>query len=334
MGVNLTPIILKKEIKLSDLRGKVLAVDGNAELYQFLALIRMADGTPLKDSRGNITSHLVGLMYRATRLISEYGIKLIFVFDGEPPSLKKEEIERRHEVRERFIKEYEEAKAAGDIAAAFAKSVMTSRLTQSMLEDAKRLLRLLGIPYVQAPGEGEAQAAFMVREKRDAWAVGSKDYDSLLFGALRLVRFITISGREFLPSKGKFRPLRPEIIETHKMLSHYGISLDQLIDLAILIGTDFNTGIRGIGPKTALKLIKKHENIENLPQDIRSKVSRNYQAVREIYHYPLTTENYDIRYRTLDEDGLYEFLCRERDFSTEKVEMVAKRMKAVQSISE
>ncbi|MFN3532984.1 MAG: flap endonuclease-1 [Candidatus Brocadia sp.] len=328
MGVKLTPIVLKKEIHLDDLRRKVLAVDGNAELYQFLALIRKPDGTLLTDSHGHITSHLIGLTYRSTRLISEYGIKLIFVFDGKPPSLKKEEIERRHETREKFVKEYEEAKAAGDMETAFAKSVMTSRLTQPMLEDAMHLLELLGIPYVQAPGEGEAQAAFMAR-RGDAWGVGSKDYDSLLFGTPRLVRFVTISGKEFLPSKGKFRPLKPEIIETREMLSHYQISLEQLIDLAILIGTDFNHGVKGIGPKTALRLVQEYGRIERLPPDVKSRVSKNYEDVREIFYHPPTTEDYMVEYGTLDEDGLYEFLCKERDFSRERVEMVIRRMKTI-----
>lgn len=326
MGVKLTPIILKKEIHLDDLRGKVLAVDGNAELYQFLALIRKSDGTPLTDSHGNITSHLIGLMYRSTRLISEFGIKLFFVFDGKPPSLKKEEIERRHEIKERYIKEYKDALAAGDMALAFAKSVMTSRLTQPMLEDAMHLLELLGIPYVQAPGEGEAQAAFMAR-RGDAWGVGSKDYDSLLFGAPRLLRFVTISGKEFLPSKGRFRPVRPEIIETHEMLSHYQISLEQLIDVAILIGTDFNYGVKGIGPKTALRLIQEYGRIEHLPPDVKSRVSKNYEDVREIFSRPPTTEDYKVEYGTIDEDVLYEFLCEERDFSPARVKMIIERMK-------
>lgn len=326
MGVHLTPIILKKEVNLEDLKGKVLAVDGNAELYQFLALIRKPDGKPLTDSHGNITSHLVGLLYRSTRLISEFGIKMVFVFDGMPPPLKKEEIERRRKLKERFTKEYEEALAAGDMALAFAKAVMTSRLTRPMLKDAERLLSLLGIPYVQAPSEGEAQAAFMAK-RGDAWGVGSKDYDSLLFGAPRLLRFVTISGKEFLPSKGRFRPVKPEIIETQEMLSHYQISLEQLIDVAILIGTDFNHGVKGIGPKTALRFIKKYGGIEGLPQKVRSRVSENYKDVRTIFYHPPTTEDYKIECGKLDEDGLYEFLCKERDFSPERVEMIIKRMK-------
>ncbi len=333
MGVNLTPIIIKNVLNLEDLRGKGIAVDGHGELYQFLALIRKPDGTLLTDAQGRITSHLIGLLYRSTRLISDFGIKLVFVFDGEPPSLKREEIERRREIKEKFTREYEAAKARGELAVAFAKSVMTSRLTPAMLEDAKHLLRLLGIPYVQAPGEGEAQAAFMAR-RGDVWAVGSKDYDSLLFGAPRLVRFMTISGKEFLPSKGKFRPLRPEIITAEAMLSHYGISREQLVDLAILVGTDFNRGIKGVGPKTALKLVKEYGKIEQLPPEIRIKVSKNFRAVREVFHHPPTIEDYPLEYGTLDEPGLYEFLCQERGFSLERVEMVIKRMEAISGENE
>ncbi len=156
MGVNFAPIIIKREINLQDLRGKTLVIDGNAELYQFVASVRMPDGTLLKDSHGNITSHLVGLLYRSTRLISNLGIRLIFVFNGVPPLLKQEEIEKRRRAKEKYTKEYKEAVVEGDIKRAIRKRVMTSRLTFPMVEDAKRLLQLLGIPYVQAVSEGEA----------------------------------------------------------------------------------------------------------------------------------------------------------------------------------
>lgn len=328
MGVNLTPIILKETLTFEDLRGKWISVDANGELYQFLALIRKPDGTLLTDGHGRVTSHLVGLLYRSTRLISDFGIKLVYVFDGKPPPLKTPEIGRRREVKQKFLSEYEAAKARGEWSVAFAKSVMTSSLTSDMVEDAKRLLSLLGIPYVQAPGEGEAQAAFMAA-LGDTWAVGSKDYDSLLFGAPRLVRFMTISGREFLPSKGKFRPLRPELIHTQALLAYYGISREQLIDLAILIGTDFNRGIKGIGPKTALKLIRTHGRIEDLPAEIRAQVDRNFAAVREIFLHPPTTADYRLAYRPVDESGLLEFLCKERGFAAARVEMVIERMAAV-----
>jgi len=276
LGVNLTPIIIKKAITLEHLRGKVLAVDANNYLYQFLALIRTPEGIPLKDSQGNITSHLAGLMFRSTRLIHDYGINLIFVFDGKPPKLKEQEIKKRRELREKATLEWRKALEKGDYRTAFSKAVMTSRLTKSMINDSKRLLDLLGIPYVQALGEAEAQAACMAM-RGDVWASSSKDYDTLLFGSPRLVRYLTISGKEFLPSKGAFRPLKPELINLDKLLSQHRITREQLVDLAILIGTDFNQGVKGIGPKTALSLLRKHGRMESLPSDIVSKVSQHYE---------------------------------------------------------
>lgn len=257
MGVNLTPIMVKKILSLEDLRGKSLAVDANNYLYQFLSLIRTLNGTPLKDSKGNVTSHLAGLLSRSTRLIHDYEIDLVFVFDGKPPQLKQKEITKRRELREKAKKEWKKALEARDYATAWSKAVMTSQLTEPMIEDAEKLLTLLGIPYIQAPSEAEAQTAHMASQG-EVWAAGSKDYDSLLFGAPRLLRYLTIYGKEFLPSKGISRPLKPELIHLQTLLSHHEIAHKQLIDIAILIGTDFNEGLKGIGPKTALQLLKKH----------------------------------------------------------------------------
>ncbi len=326
MGVNLTPIIIKKVLSLDDLRGRSFAVDANNYLYQFLSLIRMPDGTPLHDSRGNITSHLAGLMFRSTRLIHDYDIRLVFVFDGQPPKLKHREISKRRELRQKAVREWQKALERGDYRTAFSKAVMTSRLTQPLIDDAKYLLSLLGIPYLQAPSEAEAQAAYMAM-RNEVWAASSKDYDSLLFGASRLLRYLTISGREFLPSRRTSRRLNPELIGLDNFLSTYGISRRQLVDLAMLIGTDFNEGVKGIGPKTALSLIQKHGEIENLPLEIRSRIERqNYEEVRRFFLQPHITQNYDLQFGELDEDGLYLFLCDQRDFSRERVKTAVERM--------
>src|SRR5919109_287071 len=250
MGVLLTPIIVKQNLTLDDLRGKRLAVDTNGELYQFLALIRLRDGSPLRDSKGRITSHLSGLFYRTTRLIADYGLELVFVFDGRPPALKFAEIARRRAIKERYDAEHAAAVEAGDLATAYSKATMTSRLTREMADEARELLRLMGLPVIQAPTEGEAQASYMAA-KSSVWAAASKDYDCLLFGAPLLLRFLTISGKEFLPSKGAFRAITPELIDSQALLDHYHITREQLIDLAILIGTDFNDGVKGVGPKKA-----------------------------------------------------------------------------------
>jgi flap endonuclease-1 len=315
---------------LNDLKSKSFAVDAFNVLHQFLALVRTRDGTPLMDKNGNITSHLVGLVFRATRLVSDYNIKLVFVFDGKPPPIKSREIEKRRNERKKAEKEYQEAVKKGDLETAYSKAVMTGRLTSQGVLDAKRLLNLLGIPWVQAPSEGEAQAAHMALCD-DVWATNSRDYDSILFGSPRLVRYLTISGEEWLPSKRKARKLLPELIELTDFLEHIGLTRNQLIDLSILIGTDFNNGIKGIGPKTALKLMKKHSRLEELPAKIKEKLPEHYQTIRDIYLNPPITNDYSIKQGILDEDGLYSFLCDERAFSPNRVEIVINRMKKAHS---
>lgn len=326
MGVNLTPIVVKRVVSLDDLRGKSFAVDAFVVLHQFLALIRCRDGSLLTDSDGRVTSHLVGLAFRTTRLIADYGMRLVFVFDGRPPELKRAEVESRREAREKSEEEYRAAVAVGDYKTAFSKAVMTGRLTSDGIADAKRLLDLLGIPWVQAPSEGEAQAAY-IAARGDVWASNSQDYDSLLFGAPRLVRYITIQGEEWLPSKGRARKLQPEIIELEGLLQGIGVTREQLIDLAILIGTDFNQGVRGIGPKTALKLIRTHGSIEGLSPEIVAKLPPDVDAIRRIYLEPDVTDKYSLEEGGLDEEGLHGFLCGERSFSRERVETMVRRMR-------
>jgi len=326
LGVNLTPIVEKRVVTLDDLRGRSFAVDAFVVLHQFLAMIRGRDGSPLSDPSGRTTSHLVGLAFRTTRLVADYGMKLCFVFDGSPPDLKRAEVEKRREIRERFEGEYREAVAAGDYTVAMHKAVMTGRLTGEGIADAKRLLTLLGIPWVQAPSEGEAQAAHMAA-KGDVWGVSSQDYDSLLFGAPRLVRYITIQGEEWLPSKGKARRTEPEVIELGPLLSSFGLTREQLIDLGILVGTDFNRGIRGVGPKTALKLLRKHGRIEELPAEIRERLDAPVDAIREFYLHPPATDDYDLREGVLREEDLYRFLVDERGFNRDRVKTVVDRVR-------
>ena len=257
-------------------------------------------------------------------------MRLVFVFDGRPPDLKRQEVEKRREVRQKAEEEYLEAVNRGDYATAFSKAVMTGRLTREGLDDAKRLLDLLGVPWVQAPSEGEAQAAYMA-SKGDVWAANSRDYDSLLFGAPRLLRYLTIGGEEWLPSKGRARRLEPELIELEALLTELGITRTQLIDLSILVGTDFNEGVKGVGPKTALKLMKRHGSIEELPEETLAQVPGTYQVIRDIYLHPEITETYDVEALGLNEEGLVEFLCGERGFSRGRVEILAKRMRTAGS---
>jgi flap endonuclease-1 len=326
LGVNLRDLVPKTIVRLEDLSGKSIAIDAYNALYQFLAIIRQPDGTPLKDATGRITSHLSGLLYRTSNLV-EMGIKPIYVFDGTPPALKEVEIKRRVKAKEEALIKYEHALKEGKIEEARVYAQATSRLKDYMAEDSKKLLDLMGIPWVQAPSEGEAQAAHLVK-RGDADYCASQDYDSLLFGAPRLVRNVTISGRRKLPSKNVFIEVVPEIIELENVLKECGITYEQLVDIGILIGTDFNPdGIKGLGPKTALKLIKEHENIENtLPHLKNAEFPVEHQRIREIFLKPTVTDNYKIESKEPDIEDVVNFICRERDFSEDRVRKAIEKM--------
>jgi len=305
-----------------------LSVDANNMLYQFLSLIRTPDGVSLKDPQGRTTSHLTGLLFRSTRLMLDHDLKFVFVFDGQPHPLKARVLAERRAAREKARAEWSDALRRHDFQTAWSKAVMMSKLDQPMIEDAKRLLSLIGVPYVQAPSEGEAQAAHMA-SRGDVWAASSRDYDSILFGSPRVVRYLTISGREFLPSKGISRPLKPDLIELSNFLNHHGITREQLVDLAILIGTDFNEGVKGIGPKTALKLIKRHGSLETLPDYLKEKLPHGLETLRSIFLRPDVTSEYSTSQGSVDEEGLLRFLCDERGFAQERVKVALERLRRI-----
>jgi len=326
LGVNLRDLVPKTIVRLEDLGGKSIAIDAYNALYQFLAIIRQPDGTPLKDATGRVTSHLSGLLYRTSNLV-EMGIKPEYVFDGTPPALKEVEIKRRVKAKEEATIKYEQALKEGKIEEARVYAQATSRLKDYMAEDSKRLLGLMGIPWVQAPSEGEAQAAHLVK-RGDADYCVSQDYDSLLFGAPRLVRNVTISGRRKLPSKNIFIEVVPEVVELEDVLEECGITYEQLIDVGILIGTDFNPeGIKGLGPKTALKLVKEHGTLEKaLPHLKNAEFPVEPRRIREIFLDPKVTDKYRIGWREPDVEGVINFICRERDFSEDRVRKALEKM--------
>jgi flap endonuclease-1 len=326
LGVNLRDLVPKTTVKLEDLSGKSIAIDAYNALYQFLAIIRQPDGTPLKDNLGKVTSHLSGLLYRTSNLV-EMGIKPIYVFDGIPPTLKEVEIKRRMRVKEEAAIRYEQALKAGKTEEARVYAQATSHLKDYMAEDSKKLLNLMGIPWIQAPSEGEAQAAHLAR-RGDADYCASQDYDSLLFGAPKLLRNVTISGRRKLPSKNIYVEIVPEVVELEQVLKECGITYEQLIDVGILIGTDFNPdGIKGLGPKTALKLIKEHGSLENtLPHLKNAEFPAEPQRIREIFLKPRTIDSYRIEWREPDVEGVVTFICKERDFSEDRVRKTLERM--------
>jgi flap endonuclease-1 len=326
LGVNLRGLVPIENVKLEDLSGKTIAIDAYNALYQFLAIIRQPDGTPLRDNSGRVTSHLSGLFYRTSNLI-EMGIKPVYVFDGAPPVLKRAEIERRRQVKVEAAVHYEKAVARGDMVKARMLAQATTSMKDYMEGDSKRLLGLMGLPCVQAPSEGEAQAAYLTK-RGDAEYCASQDYDSLLFGAPLLLRNVTISGRRKLPSKNVYVDVVPELVELAKVLKECGITHEQLIDVGILIGTDFNPdGIKGLGPKTALKLIKQHGTLENsLPHIKNAELPHPPESIREIFLRPNVRNDYVLEWKEPDVEGIVNFLVREKDFSEDRVRKALERM--------
>lgn len=321
MGVNIGQLTEPKGTSLEALSGKIVAIDAYNTLYQFLSIIRQPDGTPLQDSAGRITSHLSGLIYRSTHLM-EKEVRQIFVFDGKPQELKAAVIKARSDRRADAKRRWEEAKALHlDPDLIFKYAQASARIDETIVEDAKALLTYLGIPYVQAKEEGEAQAAYMV-QKGDAELVASQDYDSLLFGAPVMIRNISAPRRK----------AQLELVAFTELAEKHGITREELVDIAILIGTDFNSGIKGIGVKRALKLIKKHHTIERLLNESAIEIAQieNYKLIRSIFLQPAVNESYEIAWGTPDEDKVKEFLCEEHNFSEERVSKILRKIEKIE----
>ncbi|MFO8109317.1 MAG: flap endonuclease-1 [Thermoplasmata archaeon] len=316
MGVALGSILSSKEIDIQDLEDKKIALDAYNIIYQFLASIRQRDGKPLTDSQGNVTSHLSGLLYRNANFLMGR-LKPIYVLDGEPDTMKEGTLEKRKMRKEEAEKEYEIALEEGDIERARTKAQQTSRMSKDIVQSSKKLLELMGIPWVQAPAEGEAQAAYMVI-KGDAWTVGSQDFDSLLCGAPRLVRNLTITGKRKMPGRKEYKDIVPEIIVLDKALDELNITREQLVDIALLCGTDYNEGIKGIGPKRGLKKVKKMGNLKEVLKDEEKNIG-NYPAIKKLFLEPTVSDDYRVSFCEPDVKGMIDFLCGERDFSESRV---------------
>lgn len=326
--MKISSITKPKRIELKDLSGKTLAIDAHNALYQFLSRIRGLDGAPLKDRKGRITSHLSGLIYRTANLV-EAGIKPAYIFDGKPSILKIKEVERRKNAKKLAKVKYKKALREGRVEEAKMYAQATSQLEKHMIESANHLLNLLGIPCVQAPSEGEAQAAYMA-QKNDVWAAASQDYDSLLFGAPKLLRNLSITGKRKLPRKKIYIEVKPELLELNEVLEELQITRKQLVDIAILIGTDFNPdGVKGIGPKTALRLVKKHGSLEETIANIgKADFPTNFKEIEKIFLEPEVTDAYNLRWRFPDNQGVLEFLCEEHNFSSDRVQNALEKLNA------
>jgi flap endonuclease-1 len=326
VGLDLKPLVVREKTNLESFASKVVAIDAYNAIYQFLAIIRGPDGMQLNDSKGRITSHISGLFYRNINFLS-LGIKPVYVFDGKPPSLKSAEIERRKQIKKDATIKYEKALTEGKYEEAKKFAQQTSILRDDMVEDSKYLLGLFGIPFIQAPSEGEATAANLTITGQ-AYASASQDFDSLLFGARKLIRNFTNSGRRKIPNRNTTIEIKPELIDLGKTLSELGITREQLVDVGILIGTDFNpNGFERIGPKTALKVIKEYGSLESVPQ-IQEKLEEiDFKQIRNIFLEPRVASVSEIKFGDIDFQSIVSYLTSERSFSLDRIETSLNRLK-------
>lgn len=323
MGLQIGEIVPRKGISLKDLKGKTIAVDAYNAVYQFLSSIRQVDGIPLMDSKGRVTSHLSGLFYRNISLMAE-GIKLIYVFDGISHELKGKTKEKRAEIKDKAMENYERAMIKGDFVEAGRYAKQGSKMEEGMIEESKELLEAMGIAIVMAPGEGEMQCAELVKNGQ-AWGVGSQDYDAVVVGASRLIQNLTLAKKRKF--NGGSVDIGPEMIEYEKVLNHLGINSDQLICLAILVGTDFNPGgIKGLGPKKALALVKDKKYPVEVFKEVEERLDFNWQEVFEIFKKPDVSRE-KVEFPKIDEDKIKEILVNRHNFSMERVEKQLEKLK-------
>lgn len=321
MGTKLGELTVSEEVSLSDFKGKIMLVDTMNLLYQFVSSIRQQDGTPLKDSRGNITSHLTGLFSRTTKLMKE-GLKLAFVFDGKAPDLKSKERERRQTLKDKAELDYKEAVDTEDISLMKKFASRTTKVTTEMVEEAKELVIALGLPVINAPSEGEAQASYMVSKGEGDYVV-SQDMDCLIFGASKMVKNLSIANKRKKINAVTYKKILPEVITLQRTLNELQITQDQLICLSMLVGTDFNYGgIKGLGPKKALKLVKEHgENKEELFKSAlwNENIDVPWQEIFDLIKNMPVTDNYNLEWKGINEENIIELLVERHDFSKDNV---------------
>ncbi|MDI6737609.1 MAG: flap endonuclease-1 [Nanoarchaeota archaeon] len=325
MGVKLAEIIPRKELQWEELKAKTIAIDTPNVLYQFLSSIRKPDGTLLTDSKGNVTSHLVGLFPRTIRLM-EYGIRPVFVFDGKPPLLKKQEIERRRGLKEKASEKFKIAKEEGNEEEMLKYSRQSVKLTKEMIKEAQELISAFGLPVIQAPSEAEAQASLICRNA-DAWAVASQDYDALVYGTPKVIQNLTLAEKRKLPN-GSYVKVYPAMIELKQALDSLNINQEQLLLLSVLVGTDFNPrGVKGIGPKKALKLVME-KSIPEIEKEIK-KIGADFDLneIMDVFRNMPVSKDYKIEFNDFDEEKIRKILIDKRQFSVERVESGFEQLK-------
>mmetsp|Transcript_274 Transcript_274/g.889 ORF Transcript_274/g.889 Transcript_274/m.889 type:complete len:389 (+) Transcript_274:116-1282(+) len=315
-----------KEQKFQNYFGRTLAVDASMHIYQFMAVVGRQGEQQLTNAEGEVTSHLQGLFYRTIRMLDS-GIKPVYVFDGKPPELKSGELAKRSEKREEAIAKLEEAKERTDEGAAAEVEKQAKRnlkVTKEHNEECKRLLRLMGVPVVEAPCEAEATCAALCKAGK-VFAAASEDMDTLTFGTPRLARNV------MAPASAEKPVLE---IDVAKALEELGLTPQQFVDVCILCGCDYCPSIRGIGPSKALGFIKKHGDIEGVIESLdtdKYPVPEGwmYKEARGLFLAPdvVDASGIELKWQAPDEEGVVDLLVKEKGFSEERVRAGVKKVR-------
>lgn len=330
MGIALKELVKGKEIEIKELANKVICIDGPMLLYQFLTTIRQSDGSYFTDNNGNPTSHLIGINSRITKLI-QLGLKLVVVFDGKPPELKKKEQEKRKQLKQEAEEKYQIAMEKQDFSEMKKYASRSVHLTKEIIEESKEFLEAFGIPVMTAPSEAEAQCSYMVK-KGDAFAVATQDTDALMFGCPRIIKNLSLLGKHKKANKLDYQTYKPELIQLSDVLNSAGIDHEQLILVSILVGTDFNPGgIKGIGPKNAIKIVKENLSKEKLKEYFKEKANFDFDEIYETIKKVPTTDDYVLEWKNIDEQKIIEILINRHNFSEERVK---KNLETLRELSE
>jgi len=310
--------------------GRLMAIDASMCLYQFMISIRESSSGSygnLTNEEGQVTSHIIGMLSRTVKMM-ENGIKPVYVFDGKPPELKLGELAMRREKRKDAEEKLAVAVETGDQVQILKSTKMTTRVTKEQNEQVKTLLRLMGVPVVEAPSEAEATCAALCRDDK-VFAAATEDADCLTFGTKVLVRNLMAAESQ-----------KKQIYEVTlaNALEQLNISMDQFIDFCILSGCDYCDTLKGVGPSTAIKLLVQHGSLEEVLKTIeQDKIPANfdYQAARDFFRECESVDTKDIKFEFKEPDfeGLTKFLIEENSFNKDRVERYIARLKAAKSMT-
>jgi len=327
MGTAIGDLLTKNEITLDQVKEKTLGFDGNNITYQFLTTIRGLDGELLTNSKGKVTSHLIGLFYRISSIL-ENDVKVMFVFDGKPLELKKETLQKRKDMKIEAEEKARKAEEEEDFEERAKQMKRATKITSEMIDDAKKFFDVFGIPYIDAPNDGEAQISWMNSVgKLDG--VVTQDFDSLLFGAKDVYRNLTLSGKRRVPGKDYFVQIKPEHINAEETLKAMEINRQKLIWLGMLVGTDFNNKIPKIGPKTAIRLVKEINSFDEILKKLNYEPDFDPDEIEALFMNPPHVENYKLEWKEIDFDKTKKLLIEEFEFAQDRVDNTLERLEKV-----